>query len=150
MHRVILSVVAALSVFGMPEMPAAADDISTCASKAGDDAVAACSRLIARNPKSPVAYKNRGVAYSGKGDYDRAIADYDLVVRLAPTEAAAYYDRGSVYGRKGDYDRAISDFDRAVKRSGSIQNIPRPTLPAAKPTKPRTIPTMRPLTSTRR
>jgi hypothetical protein len=58
MYRVILCVVAALSAFGMAATPAVADDNSTCASGAGDEAIAACSRLIAENPKNIVAYNS--------------------------------------------------------------------------------------------
>jgi tetratricopeptide (TPR) repeat protein len=33
--------------------------------------------VIRPNPGIAAAYTNRGVAYAGKGDYARAIADYD-------------------------------------------------------------------------
>ena len=35
------------------------------------------------------------VAYSEKGDYDRAIADYDRAINLEPEDADAYANRGS-------------------------------------------------------
>ena len=50
-----------------------------------------------------------------KGDYDRAIADYDRAIQLKPDYADAYVGRGVAYGEKGDYDRAIADFDRAIQ-----------------------------------
>ena len=63
----------------------------------------------------PTAYANRGWAYNDKGDYDRAIADFDRAIQLKPDYAEAYANRGWAYNNKGDYDRAIADFDRAIQ-----------------------------------
>jgi tetratricopeptide (TPR) repeat protein len=41
-----------------------------------------CTEYIARDSHSAGAYNNRGVAYHGKGDHDRAIADYTKAVTL--------------------------------------------------------------------
>ena len=37
---------------------------------------------------------NRGVAYYNKGAVDRAIANYDQVIRLDPKDAIAFSNRG--------------------------------------------------------
>ena len=64
----------------------------------------------------PRAYNNRGIAYGSKGDYDRAIADYNEAIRLdpkitpSPTTTAAL-----AYNGKGDYDRAIADYNEAIR-----------------------------------
>jgi tetratricopeptide (TPR) repeat protein len=42
-----------------------------------------------------LAYNNRGLAYYGKTDYDRAIADYDKAIDVNPRYVSAYIDRGS-------------------------------------------------------
>jgi tetratricopeptide (TPR) repeat protein len=98
--------------------PATADDRSVCESGqayAGaqwateDEQIEACTRLVA------VAYFNRAVIYTGKHDYDQAIVDLDLAIRLDPKFAHAYYNRGTVYGFKHDDDRAIADFDQVLK-----------------------------------
>jgi len=60
------------------------------------------------------AYRNRGVAYNRKGEYDRTIADFDDGIRLNPNYAKAYNDRGVVYASKRDYARAIADYDQAL------------------------------------
>ena len=60
-------------------------------------------------------YFYRGAAYYYKGDYDRAITDYDQAIRLQPDLAGAYYNRGLTYADKGDYDRAIADYDQAIR-----------------------------------
>jgi len=62
----------------------------------------------------------RGVAYSGKGDNDAALREFDTVIAssrapddVRPTTLAA---RGNVYVTLGQYQRAIQDFDEALRR----------------------------------
>jgi tetratricopeptide (TPR) repeat protein len=66
------------------------------------------------------AFVNRGNAYSGKGQNDRAIQDYDQAIKLNPNDADTFFDRGSVYSDKGQYDRAIQDFDQAIKLNPNL------------------------------
>lgn len=40
---------------------------------------------IQRNPEDAKAYSTRGDAYLQKGEYDRAIADYNAAIKLDPT-----------------------------------------------------------------
>jgi len=61
------------------------------------------------------AYRNRGVAYNRKGEYDRAIADLDEAIPLDPKFALAYNNRGVAYKDKGELDRAIADYDEAIR-----------------------------------
>ena len=44
---------------------------------------------------------------------DRAIQDYDQIIRLNPNFRWAYGNRGEVFNMLGEYDKAIQDFDRA-------------------------------------
>ena len=69
--------------------------------------------------------------YAHRGEYDRAIQDYDQALRLDPNLAEAYHDRGRAYLYKGEYDRAIQDYDQAL---GSIPTLLRPTTTGAVPT----------------
>jgi tetratricopeptide (TPR) repeat protein len=96
-----------------------ADDVNTCFKESGDEAIAACTRIIqdhGRPAKSREdAYVNRGVEYGKKGDYDRAIADYTEAIRLDPKDPHAYNDRGNAYRYKGDNDRAIADCTEAIR-----------------------------------
>jgi len=59
------------------------------------------------DPTYPAAYNNRGNTWYRKGDFDRAIADYNQAIQLDPKYGAAYVNRGSALGAKGDLDRAI-------------------------------------------
>ena len=61
------------------------------------------------------AYYNRGIAYGAKGDYDRAIADFNEAIRLDPKSARAYGNRGNDYLAKGDYDHAIADYNEVIR-----------------------------------
>jgi Flp pilus assembly protein TadD len=94
MHRFSLRTIAALCSCGAAAMPALADDDSTCSSRRGDDAVAACDRLITQNPNDAVPYNNRGKAYDEKWAHARAISDFDQAIRPirtlgTPTSIAA-------------------------------------------------------------
>lgn len=61
------------------------------------------------------AYYNRGIAYDNKGEYDRAIADYNKALEINPRHAGAYNNRGLAYYSKGEYDHAIADYNKAIE-----------------------------------
>jgi tetratricopeptide (TPR) repeat protein len=71
--------------------------------------------LVTHDPKAAFTYSNRGVLYMYKGDYDRAIREYDQAIQLDPKATIAYNNRGKAYVEKGDYDRAIQDYDQAIQ-----------------------------------
>ena len=53
------------------------------------------------------------MAYRAKGEPERAVPDFDLVLKMTPNDAFAYHNRGLAYRDMRDYDRAIRDFDQA-------------------------------------
>ncbi|MCH9050323.1 MAG: tetratricopeptide repeat protein [Proteobacteria bacterium] len=97
------------------------NDAEKCVEGTGDPdlQIDYCTRAIdsgdLSNEKLAHTFNNRGEAYDRKGEYDRAIADYDQAIRLKPDYALAFNDRGVAYYRKGEYDRAIADFDQAIR-----------------------------------
>jgi tetratricopeptide (TPR) repeat protein len=84
---------------------------------AGCTAVIQSGLLTALLPSEKLSniYVNRGTAYYNKGDYNRAIQDYDQAIRLDPKYMPAYYSRGSAYFKKSDYDPAIQDLNEAIR-----------------------------------
>jgi tetratricopeptide (TPR) repeat protein len=84
-----------------------------------DQRIDGCSAVIRtardKGDKLAEAFNNRGVGYRLKGDYDRAIADYNQAIKLNAKFASAYNNRGVAYDKKGEYDRAILDYDQAIK-----------------------------------
>ena len=64
---------------------------------------------------SAEAYFRWGYTKSELGQYESAIADYDMAIQLRPNYAIAYNDRGVVKGKLGKYKAAIEDYDEAVR-----------------------------------
>jgi tetratricopeptide (TPR) repeat protein len=83
-----------------------------------DAIIDGCSAIIQFGQANPrllaTAFNNRGFAYKLKGDYDRALQDYDQAIRLNPNNANAYNNRGMIYKIRGEYDRAIEEYSQAI------------------------------------
>lgn len=54
------------------------------------------------------------------GDFDRAIAEYSIAIKVDPARTEIYIRRGQARWQKGDYDLAIADFERAMKIDASL------------------------------
>ena len=84
-----------------------------------DIRIAACTRNIQSGrftgPNLAVAFANRGLAYKRKGQWDRAIADYDEAIRLNPDLAETFANRGTAYYYKGQIGRALKDYHEAIR-----------------------------------
>jgi tetratricopeptide (TPR) repeat protein len=91
-----------------------------CRSGDPDTRIAACSAIIDLGPKETlhnhvVAHVNRGSAFHAKGDYDRAIADYDMALQMDRRTAAAALEARAVAKRaKGDNEGALADYDLLI------------------------------------
>ena len=62
----------------------------------------------------------KGVSYQDKGQWDKAIAEYNKAIEINPSYAEAYYNRGLAYAQgKGQFDKAISDWNKAIELNPS-------------------------------
>ena len=59
--------------------------------------------------------RSKGVAFSEKGDHDKAIECYDKALEINPKYFAAWRSKGVAYSRKDDHDKAIEFYDKALE-----------------------------------
>src|SRR5205823_7762660 len=50
-----------------------------------------------------------------KGEYDRALADFNEAIRLDSTLAPAFHNRGWLRAIRREYDRALADYAEAIR-----------------------------------
>jgi lipoprotein NlpI len=111
--------IATFFVMAGSAMAASQRDLDDCAGTDPDRSIAVYTRILqgrgepAKN--GAIACNNRGLAYRGRGELDRAIADFNEAIRLDPKFALAYNNRGLAYRDKGELDRAIADFTEAIR-----------------------------------
>ena len=81
--------------------------IADCGALIDNDRTARADRI-----KALIA---RAGALARQGESDRAIADYDAVLRLDPTLADIFNARGELHWKKGERPKAVADFSAALK-----------------------------------
>ena len=83
-----------------------------------EDAIALYSQALESGDFAPrelaSLHDKRGVAYASIGQAERAIADFDAVLRLKPDYIFARFNRGVALDAAGRYDDAIADFDATI------------------------------------
>jgi tetratricopeptide (TPR) repeat protein/energy-coupling factor transporter ATP-binding protein EcfA2 len=80
-----------------------------------DDRVIRSMSDVIRADPTAQAYVLRGLAYSQKGDLDRAMTECEQAVKLDPQYAPGYALCGIVFYTRKDHDGAIADFDQAIR-----------------------------------
>ena len=123
-HGLALSLLALAMVTppGKPAVPEALEqNMAACESaEAPPEAIIpACNALIQfdrfdRDDQAAIFF-DLGRAWHLKGDYDRAVANYDRALALNPGFAWAWYDRGLADSSKGNFGRALADYDAAIR-----------------------------------
>jgi tetratricopeptide (TPR) repeat protein len=74
-----------------------------------DEAIAAYTKAIGRDPKYSYAYLGRGDAYLAKGDLDRALPDYDHAFRLDPDNDAAKARADAIRAERAKQESGLGD-----------------------------------------
>lgn len=81
-----------------------------------DRAIELFTKSLLDNPSFFVAYHNRAIAFSKKGEYDKSIEDLKKAVQLNPDYPDAYGLMGLVYEIKKDYASALNAYKEALNR----------------------------------
>lgn len=102
---------------------AIADDQQACNDPTNvDRQIPSCTRVLASPGLSSqyrsVLLSNRGNAWSSKGEYQRAMSDYDAAIRIDPRSSYAYYNRGILWNEKLNRPNlALADFTEFIRVS---------------------------------
>ncbi|HET6970537.1 MAG TPA: tetratricopeptide repeat protein, partial [Phenylobacterium sp.] len=113
------------------ERPVISADAAACGSGKPEKVIPGCSRIIQDKGRTPVehaiALRNRGYVYQLRGEWDRAIADYDGALKLGLPAAQSvgvvartYVNRGIAYAAKGDDSHAIADYGAAIAADPTV------------------------------
>lgn len=66
------------------------------------------------SPSSPNNHNNLGDLYGRRGDYERAIQEFQTAIALKPNYADAYHNLGNTYAQVGKNQEAIDSFLKAA------------------------------------
>ena len=80
-----------------------------------DETLEDYEKAIARNPRDPEPYFNRGILYLDLGESAMAIQDFDQAVRLNPDEPDFYLHRGVAYENLEQHDNAIGEYSHVIR-----------------------------------
>ncbi|MEO8563775.1 MAG: tetratricopeptide repeat protein [bacterium] len=58
--------------------------------------------------------RRKGLEYKNKGEYDKAIEQFDAAILLRSDEPSLLNSRGTTYQFMDKYEKAVEDFDRAL------------------------------------
>jgi tetratricopeptide (TPR) repeat protein len=100
------SLALATYLLAAPALAQTSDAWEQCAGKHAatvDKQIEGCTLAIQSSGEAPErlvqALMARAIAFMTKGDYDRAIQDYDQALSLDPKNGLAFNNRGFAYGR---------------------------------------------------
>ncbi|RCV65314.1 Tetratricopeptide (TPR) repeat protein, partial [Methanophagales archaeon] len=79
-----------------------------------NESIKALDISLSLNPVAE-AYYNRGIAYAGLSQHERAIEDYSKAIELNLNLAEAYYNRGTAYAELNQHKWAIEDYSKAIE-----------------------------------
>lgn len=89
----------------------------SCSSGNQDDierAIAVNTQLINQHPDYAYAYYYRGNAYEKKREFQKAVTDYEIAIRLKPNFAQALTGLGYVYNIRGEINRAMLEYEKSI------------------------------------
>ncbi len=67
------------------------------------------------NPTDAKTYYQMGNDYYERGDYDKAIENYNMAVLLNPVFSEAYFNRALSYYQLKNFDKSVADYSKAME-----------------------------------
>ena len=119
MRAIILAVLLASALPGEATAQTLPQAWAWCRDHDPDTLIRGCSAIIRSGRETPEnlarAYFNRGRAWSDRGEYARAMQDFDEAIKLDPNYPDALNSRALAWRGLGQDARAMADFDLAIK-----------------------------------
>ena len=123
---------AAVSVISAFQAMAANDrDLQDCNQRTDyNRQISGCSRALSwmkpANERARI-HTLRGMAWTNKEEFNRAIDDYDQAIRLDPNYLWSWLNRAEAWYRKGDAGRSFADLEvAAASRARQFPGLQRP------------------------
>ena len=101
----------------------AAADVDTLLNRAAEafdkgnrtEAFELCTKASEIDPKGLRPYYVRGRFYALDRQHEKAVADFDAVLKINPDAAMAYQYRGEEHFKLGRFEKSVADFDRYIE-----------------------------------
>jgi len=86
-------------------------------------ALEAYSKAIELEPRNAIYYSNRAAAYTFNNQFDKAVADAKVAVKVDENYAKGWVRLGVAQYSRGFYDKAMEAFESAKKRAASDSDL---------------------------
>lgn len=87
------------------------------------DRIAALNDVLTQNPKDAFARYGLAMEYSKQGDFDRALAEFAILVQANPDYTAGYFMAAQTLvraGRTDDARKMLQDGIASARRTGNL------------------------------
>ncbi len=119
--KVVAALAFLVTLCGAGRVATAGDPLLDCLSDDNGRRIEGCTAMIDDPQVAPeqrsFAYGMRALAYSLRGAFDQALADYDKAIDLNPDYAVALNNRAWVYFKLGRGEEGERDVERALQLS---------------------------------
>lgn len=73
------------------------------------------STTVQQQNRNAEFYGKRGTEFGKKGQFDKALSDFNKAIEINPRDPRSYNNRGITYNIMHQFDKAISDFNKAIE-----------------------------------